>query len=167
VIAHLPTMTCIAALLPSCASAATVARSTPAHRSPRISLEHSPPLARFMREMVNVPYSIVLLANHQPARLHRAANVLQDAVEDLAHWEAPPGRTAAANDVFFAYAQSLEHHVGLLQLASRTRDAEMTARSLESIRQTCNQCHRFFRPARKISADVALAQTVSDEGGTQ
>jgi hypothetical protein len=121
-----------------------------------------------MREMVNVPYSVALLAHHRPgreARVHRAALVLQDAVEDLAHWDNPPGGSDAARAVFFAYAHNLEHHVVQLQHASRAQDADLAARSLEGIRQTCNQCHRFFRPANKISADVALDLRELDKGG--
>jgi hypothetical protein len=130
-----------------------------------------PHLARFMREMLNVPYSIAQLAVHRPgreARVRRAAIVLQNAVEDLVHWADPPGGSDAARAVFVTYAQSLEHHVERLELASRTLDSESTSRSLEGIRQTCNQCHRLFRPANKISADVALDLDlqVYERGGT-
>ena len=125
-----------------------------------------PHLARFMREMINVPYSIAQLAVHRPgreARISRAATLMQTAVEDLVHWADPPGASDAARSVFVTYAQTLEHHVERLETASRTRDREGTAHSLEAIRQTCNQCHRLFRPASKISADVALDL---DRGGT-
>lgn len=118
-----------------------------------------PQLARFMREMLNVPYSIAQLAVHRPgreARVRRAATLMQTAVEDLVQWADPPGGSDAARAVFLTYAQTLEHHIERLEAASRARDGEGTAHSLEDIRQTCNQCHRLFRPANRISADVAI-----------
>jgi hypothetical protein len=123
-----------------------------------------------MREMVNVPYSIAQLAVQRPGRegrVRRAALVLHDAVADLVHWADPPGGSDAARDVFHAYARNLEHHVGLLEFASRTQDSALAAQSLEAVRQTCNQCHRFFRPANKISADVAIELYPFDQGGMQ
>ncbi|MBX3160474.1 MAG: cytochrome c [Deltaproteobacteria bacterium] len=137
-----------------------VACSAPARPAPR-GLRPDPQLARFMREMVNVPYSIAQLAVHRPgreARVRRAALVLHHAVGDLLQWADPPGGSAAARDVFLAYAQNLEENVRRLELATRTRDAELVGQSLEGIRRTCNQCHRFFRPANKLSADVAIDQ---------
>jgi hypothetical protein len=121
-----------------------------------------------MREMVNIPYSIAQLAVHRPgreSRAQRAAVVLQSAVDDLVHWADPPGNSDAARGVFLAYAQNLEHHVVKLELATRMRDSDLAASSLEEIRQTCNQCHRFFRPANRISADVAPDLFVLDQGG--
>ena len=135
---------------------------------PKRPSKHTPQLARFMREMVNIPYSIALLANEKPgreARVNRAAIVLQDAAQDLVHWTDPPVGSTAARDVFYAYAQNLEHHVARLELATRTQDNALAANSLEGSRQTCYQCHRFFRPANKISADVALDRYALDLGG--
>jgi len=112
-----------------------------------------------MREMVNTPYAFALLASHHPrrdARVHRAAVVLHDAVQDLVHWQDPPVTTDAGREVFFAYAHNLEYEVDRLEFAARTQDAALAAHSLQGIRQTCNHCHRFFRPANRISADVAL-----------
>ena len=150
----------LAVLVPACASTRVAAKPKHERKNPR--------LARFMRETVNIPYAIALLAIQRPgreARVHRAAIVLRDAVQDLVHWTDPPVGSKAARDVFFAYAHNLEHHVGRLELATRMQDAELTAYSLEGIRQTCNQCHRFFRPANKISADVALDRYALDLGG--
>jgi hypothetical protein len=145
---------------------ATACTSIPV--APRSPERPSSGLARFMREGVSIPYSIAVLASHRPerrARVHRAALVLQDAVQDLVHWTDPPVRSDAARDVFFAYAHSLERHVTRLEVAARTHDAELAAHSLEAIRDACNHCHRFFRPANKISADVALDLFALELGG--
>lgn len=125
-----------------------------------------------MRETVNVPYSFALLANYgppnaAPVRIHRAAIALQDAVQDLVHWSNPPVGSEAARAVFYAYAESLEHQVKRLEVAARSQDPELVNHSLEGIRQTCNRCHRYFRPASKISPDVALDVYAFELGGPQ
>jgi cytochrome c556 len=136
-----------------------IASCSPARPAVEPRAQPDPQLARFMREMINVPYSIAQLSVHQrkhEARVSRAATLMQTAVEDLVHWADPPGASDAARAVFVTYAQMLEHHVERLEVAARARDGEETAHSLEDIRQTCNQCHRLFRPANKISSDVAI-----------
>jgi len=136
----------------ACTSATATPRATP---SPVVS-ESTAPLARFMREMVNVPYSFALIENDRSRRVHRAAIVLKEAARDLVHWSDIPLDSASAREVFHAYAQSLEYHVGRLETATRNHDPRQSAESMEDIRQTCNDCHRFFRPASLFSRDVAF-----------
>jgi transposase len=114
-------------------------------------------LARFMREAVNVPFSFAVMerdGRRRPVRFRRAALVLQDAVRDLVHWEDPPVRSASARVVFYTYARELERQVGAFELAARSHDVAATSAHLEQIRETCNSCHHFFRPASVISEDV-------------
>ena len=144
-------------VLAACASSTPITARSSEHKNAQ--------LARFMRETVSVPYSFALIASHQPGRttrVHRAAIALQDAVADLVHWSNPPVRSESARAVFYAYAENLELHVARLEAAARSEDTALAAHSLENIRQTCNHCHRFFRPASKISADVALDRYAFD-----
>jgi len=138
----------------ACASTATIA---PVRVDAAAASTDDRPLARFMREVVSVPYSFAVLeqdGRRRPVRFERAAIVLQDAARDLVHWEDPPVESESAREVFYTYARSLEQQVGSLQSAARAHHlAEATVR-LEKIRQTCNSCHRFFRPASVISKDV-------------
>jgi hypothetical protein len=146
-------------MLAACSPIATI----PDH--PVREHEHVP-LARFMRETVNVPFSFALMEHDQPRRVHTAAIALQEAAQGLVHWTNPPtGDGVEARDVFYAYARDLEHHVGLLEIAARDRDTEDTTYHLRGIRQTCNSCHKFFRPANAISHDVAFDHVTIDFGG--
>lgn len=126
------------------------------------------PLGRFMREEVNVPFSFVMLetaSTQSDRRVHRAAIVLREAARGLQSWEDPPVTTDEGRDVFYAYAENLEYHVGLLEDAAASRETQRTADSVEQIRQTCNSCHRFFRPASVISPDVAYDWYAPELGG--
>ncbi len=107
------------------------------------------PLARFMREEVNVPFAFMMLETsaRRGPRVHKAAVILGEAARDLVHWSDPPV-TGEAREVFYAYAENLEYHVERLEQT-------FTLDTVEQIRQTCNHCHRFFRPASAISQDVA------------
>jgi hypothetical protein len=115
-----------------------------------------------MRENVNVPFSFAMMstANKRPQRIGMAASMLRDAAHNLADWADPPAVSAQGREVFYAYAGNLGHHVRRLELATEQRDAEATADSLEQIRQTCNSCHNFFRPASRISPDVLVDLSV-------
>jgi len=126
------------------------------------------PLARFMREEVNIPFSFVMLESattQRDRRVHRAAMVLREAAQDLMHWSDPPVFSDEGREVFFAYAQNLEHHVTRLEDAAAHSEDQLAADSVEQIRQTCNHCHRFFRPASVISSDVAYDWYAFDLGG--
>lgn len=141
------TLVMIAYLATSCVPA------TPAHPAPERT---SPRLARFMREMVGIPYAFAVLASDRPgreSRIRHAAVALHEAVHDLVHWTDPPVESDAARGVFVAYATSLEQQVEEL---AATRDTTQAAQSLEGIRRTCNHCHRYFRPASRTSPDVAI-----------
>lgn len=126
----------------------------------RLAYDRSPAqseLARFMRESVNVPFSFAVFEAEQqqrPRRVQHAAVVLQDAVANLVYWPEPPAVSEPARDVFYTYARQLERQVSWLEVAAREHDADQTAARLEDIRQTCNTCHHFFRPASVISKDV-------------
>lgn len=125
-------------------------------------------LARFMREDVNIPFSFALLelgGKARPRRVHHAAVVLHDAAQDLVQWSDPPVDSPTARTVFYTYAQSLADHVGRLELAARNHDGGETARNLQNIRRTCNDCHRFFRPASRISPDVGYGRLAIQLGG--
>jgi hypothetical protein len=122
-------------------------------------------LARFMREAVNVPFSFAVMerdGRRRPVRFRRAALVLQDAVRDLVHWEDPPARTVSARVVFYTYARELERQVGAFERAARSHDVAATSEHLERIRETCNSCHHFFRPASVISDDVVRDRFAAD-----
>lgn len=126
------------------------------------------PLARFMRESVNVPFSFVMLepaSARREHRVHRAAIVLREAARDLIHWDAPPGLSDAGREVFYAYAANLETQVARLEDAAAHHEQDMADASVEQIRQTCNSCHRFFRPASVLSPDVAFDEYALDLGG--
>lgn len=131
------------------------------------------PLGRFMREEVSVPFSFVMLETAavqgpaQPSgrRVHKAATVLREAARDLSLWSDPPVDTSEGREVFYAYAQNLEFHVARLEHAAEQREHEVAADTVEQIRQTCNSCHHFFRPASVISPDVAYDWYVLEPGG--
>ena len=131
----------------------------PEPAQPERDLQRDTVLARFMRERVNVPFSFALVEHvdgQHPRRVYRAAVVLREAAQSLIHWNDPPVASAEARQVFYAYAQNLEYHVSLLEVAAGEFDAQESSLSLLEIRDTCNSCHRFFRPASLISNDVAL-----------
>lgn len=147
----------IGALAISCAAAP----------QPVVEPDPPAPLARFMREQVSVPFSFAMLETAKSPhghRVYRAATVLHDAAHDLVQWSDPPAASEEGREVFYAYAHNLEHQVGRLEVAAADRDAELAADSLEGIRQTCNSCHHYFRPASRISPDVAYDQYVLDRG---
>lgn len=125
------------------------------------------PLGRFMREAVNVPFAFVQLetvtAAHRGRRVHKAANMLHAAARDLVDWSSPPVDTAEGREVFVTYAQQLEYYAATLEDGANERD--LAVDTLDDIRQTCNDCHHFFRPAAKISPDVAYDWDVLDLGG--
>jgi hypothetical protein len=126
------------------------------------------PLARFMREDLNVPFAFVMLETataQRDRRVHRAAIALREAAHDLVHWVDPPVMSNEGRDVFVTYAQHLEHHVTRLEDAAVRSDASLAVDTVEQIRQTCNQCHRFFRPTSIISSDVAYDWYSLDFGG--
>ena len=72
-----------------------------------------------------------------------------------------------ARAVFYAYADHLAYNAGRLEAAAADRQADLAIHTIEEIRQTCNDCHRFFRPASVLSADVAYDWNVLDLGGVQ
>lgn len=126
------------------------------------------PLARFMREEVNVPFSFVMIETataQRERRVRRAASVLRAAAHDLVQWNDPPVVSIEGRDVFYAYAENLEHHVTRLEDAAARSEVGLALDSVEQIRQTCNSCHRFFRPANVISSDVAYDWYAFDLGG--
>jgi hypothetical protein len=126
-------------------------------------------LGRFMRESVNVPFAFVMLetatAHHRGKRVHKAATFLHDAARDLVDWARPPTQTAEAREVFYTYAQHLEYHAARLEDAAAQRETQLANDTVEEIRQTCNDCHHFFRPAAKFSPDVAYDWDALDLGG--
>lgn len=126
------------------------------------------PLARFMRESVGVPFSFVMFETgtaQRERRVHRAAVMLRAAAIDLAHWSDPPAASEEGREVFFTYASNLERHVARLEDAAARRETDVAVDSVEQIRQTCNHCHRFFRPTNMISSDVAYDWYALDLGG--
>jgi hypothetical protein len=127
------------------------------------------PLARFMREAVNVPFSFVMLetGNQRGLRVHTAATILREAARDLTQWSDPPVESDEGRQVFYAYAENLEQLVARLEDSAAQHEDATSADSVEQIRQTCNQCHRFFRPASVISPDVAYDGYAIDLGGPQ
>jgi cytochrome c556 len=143
-----------AALAAGCASAPPQAVA-PASDEPRS-------LARFMRENLNVPFSFAMMATatKRPHRVHMAASVLREAAYHLADWPDPPAVSMQGRDVFYAYATNLAYHVRRLERATAGHDAPQVAYSLERIRQTCNSCHSFFRPASRFSPDVYVDYSV-------
>ena len=123
-----------------------------------------------MREQVNVPFAFAFLENdghRRPIRFERAAGVLKEAARDLIQWDDPPVSSDAGRDVFFAYARNLEQQVARFELAARNHDLVDATDRLESIRQTCNSCHRFFRPASSVSDDVAIDRAAIDRAAVQ
>jgi cytochrome c556 len=151
----------IASLAISCAAPATLA-------VPNEPALPQPQLGRFMRESVNVPFSFLMLetatAKHG-RRVHKGARLLHDAARDLVDWANPPVTSDQGREVFFTYAQHLEQHAARLEDAAEQRESELTNDTVEEIRQTCNGCHHFFRPASKISPDVSLDWDTLDLGG--
>lgn len=134
-------------------SAAACSANRPA---PVPVLDPPAPLARFMRERVNVPFSFAMLeaqGANRPIRVRKAASVLEDAARHLATWADPPVTTPSAREVFFEYARSLERTAMRYGEAIAADDHAMAASTLDGIRRTCNGCHRFFRPA-STSSDV-------------
>jgi hypothetical protein len=132
------------------------------------ALPSEQPLARFMREEVGVPFSFVMLetaSTPRERRVHKAAGVLREAATSLVHWTDPPVPGDEARGVFYAYAENLELHAARLEDAAANRELDLAAESVEQIRQTCNQCHRFFRPSSVISPDVAYDWYAFDLGG--
>jgi hypothetical protein len=102
-----------------------------------------------MREGVNVPFSFAVLEHdgaRRPRGFRSAARVLRLAVDDLVHWDDPPGASAESREVFYTYARHLEWQVAQLELATRRDDTDDTGARLEAIRGTCDRCHHFFRP---------------------
>lgn len=119
-----------------------------------------------MREAVNVPFSFVQIeaaTEQRDVRVHRAATVLRAAAQDLIQWSDPPVASEEGREVFYAYAQNLEFHSARLEDAAAHR--EDSAESVEQIRQTCNHCHRYFRPASFLSPDVAYDWYALELGG--
>lgn len=126
----------------------------PADRDAVITVAR-PRLARFMREVVNVPFSFAVLEHdgaRRPVRYRGAALVLHGAVRDLARWQAPPTVSPEGRAVFYTYARHLERQVARLERATRDPDPVETGARLDAIRQTCDGCHRFFRPPSAIGA---------------
>jgi hypothetical protein len=151
----------------SCAPAATT--STMSFHAPGGPESAAPQLARFMRERVNVPFAFAMMeaATMRPHRMHTAAGLMRDAARHLVHWSNPPAVSDEGRQVFVAYAQSLERHIGRLERASTQRDTDAITDSLERIRQTCNGCHHLFRPASRISRDVLFDRIAVELGGAQ
>ncbi len=121
-----------------------------------------------MREELNVPFAFVMLETataQRERRVHRAAVALREAAHDLIRWDDPPVVSDEGRDVFFAYAENLEHHVGQLEDAAARNEVARAVDTVEQIRQTCNHCHRFFRPTSIISSDVAYDWYSLDFGG--
>jgi hypothetical protein len=148
----------IAVLACSCAAPVSIPTTTRA----------TPPLARFMREEVNVPFAFVMLETasaQRGRRVHKAASILREAAHDLVHWSDPPVASDEARDVFYAYAENLEFHVTHLEDAAAHHEHVRTLDTLEQIRQTCNHCHHYFRPASVISPDVAYDWYALEPGG--
>lgn len=119
-----------------------------------------------MRERINVPFAFAMMetASNRPRRMHKAAGMMRLAAQRLVHWD-PPAASAEGRDVFFAFARSLERHIGRFEAASAAQDTRAIAESLERIRQTCNDCHHFFRPASKTSPDVMFDRIAIELGG--
>src|SRR5688500_16409657 len=138
--------------LASCATPASITTLRPSG-GPESA---TPQLARFMRERVNVPFAFAMMESetNRPIRMHKAAGLMREAARHLVHWSTPPSASPQGREVFYAYAQSLERHIGRLEFASAARETDAIANSLERIRQTCNDCHHFFRPASQLSRDV-------------
>lgn len=154
----------IALLVISCAAPVAQIAEAEAPASPLSTF----PLARFMREEVNVPFSFVMIeaaTEHRGRRVHKAASVLREAARDLVEWSDPPVASDEGRDVFYAYAKNLELHVARLEDAAE--HPEDSAASVEQIRQTCNHCHRFFRPASFLSPDVAYDWYELEPGGAR
>src|SRR5688572_1511280 len=150
--AHLVIVVGLAAAVAGCGS--TRITGTPAATAARPNTG----LARFMRESVNVPFSVAVLERHGDRRARwflGSAWVLRDAARDLAEWPTPPTRSASARAVFYTYAAQLDRQVERFEDAARSGDLAATTRGLLAIRETCNACHKFFRPATAASADVA------------
>lgn len=102
-----------------------------------------------MRERVNVPFTFAFLEAHnegRPVRVEKAAVVLEEAARHLVDWQDPPVDSASGREVFFEYARHLEIGAERFVDAVRSHDLDMATSRLDGIRQTCNGCHRFFRP---------------------
>lgn len=121
------------------------------------------PLARFMRETINIPFAFAFIESGHPGlhhgaersvRMYLATNMLADAARELITWTDPPAKTPDARAVFFEYARNLERHASLMERAVAERDPDRVTYHLGVIRHTCNSCHRYFRPAYLISQDV-------------
>lgn len=157
---------CLAAASFAISCAAPAAHVVPTE--PALPVHADAPLGRFMRESVNVPFAFVLLetaTQHRGTRVHKAATFLHDAARDLADWARPPAQTAEAREVFYTYAQHLAYHAARLEDAAAQHETQLAAATVEDIRQTCNDCHHFFRPAAKFSPDVAYDRDAFDLGG--
>jgi cytochrome c556 len=152
----------VQASLTVCLVASCATTTSPQQREPAAAM----PLSQFMRERVNVPFAFAMMesGNQRQHRVRKAASVLKDAVQHLVHWSNPPVVSVQGRDVFVTYAMSLEGHVLELERAAQQRDADGAAHSLEQIRQTCNHCHRFFRPANRLSPDVAYDRLAIELG---
>ena len=123
-------------------------------------------LAALMKNQINPAFSkLTFLVFHAEelqedpnavrAELQRFATMLRGSILELRDWKELPTQSREGRDVFFAYAQNLEFHVARLEDAAAHHQEEESADTVEEIRQTCNHCHRFFRPASLISPDVA------------
>jgi cytochrome c556 len=138
------------ATLASCVPVAATAVPEPVERDQL-------PLSRYMRETLGMAFSFAQTEHRHTRRVHSAAIALQDGANGLIHWSDPPVASAEAREVFYAYAGDLMRRVSMLEAATRAYDADDTAYHLRNIRETCNTCHRYFRPAAVISPDVLLS----------
>ena len=115
----------------------------------------SPKLNRLMNEQVNPAFSkLSFLVFHaetmddpEAARAELAATAKHFAAATavLRDWPDPPVTSQEGKEVFHTYSASVHRYASQLVTSVAADDTAASARALEQIAQTCNNCHHFFR----------------------
>jgi hypothetical protein len=144
----------ILTILPFAAGCATAPQPPPKQSGATIRKLEA--LGLLMKNHINPAFSklVFLLAhadsmNEDPrevrSELTVAAATLRTAINRLRAWHDPPTESAEGRDVFLTYAASIDGLTTKL-IDSIGRDDRPTALGqLETIADTCNNCHHFFR----------------------
>lgn len=74
-----------------------------------------------------------------------AADNLSAGTSVLSGWRNPPVSSAQGREVFHTYSANVDRYAKALVTAVRADDDTGSARALEQIATTCNNCHHFFR----------------------
>jgi cytochrome c556 len=112
-------------------------------------------LAALMKDKVNPAFSkLTFLVFHGSdqddaeatrVEMQRNAQVLRGSLADLHTWSALTTKTPEARDVFYTYAVDMDRQARQLYDAIARRDGNAAMVQMQSMADTCNNCHHFFR----------------------